>query len=60
MTSVIVLAPMAGWLAPLGEVPDAAFAEGLVGEGAAIDPTDAVVRAPFDGVVVGLPPVATR
>ena len=29
MTSVIVLAPMAGWLAPLGEVPDAAFAEGL-------------------------------
>lgn len=55
MTSVIVLAPMAGWLAPLGEVPDAAFAEGLVGEGAAIDPTDAVVRAPFDGVVVGLP-----
>lgn len=55
MTPVIVLAPMAGWLAPLGEVPDAAFAEGLVGEGAAIDPTDAVVRAPFDGVVVGLP-----
>lgn len=55
MTSVIVLAPMAGWLAPLGEVPDAAFAEGLVGDGAAIDPTDALVRAPFDGVVAGLP-----
>ena len=55
MTSVVVHAPMAGWLAPLGEVPDAAFAEGLVGEGVAIDPTDAVVRAPFDGVVVGLP-----
>ncbi|PZU53251.1 MAG: phosphoenolpyruvate--protein phosphotransferase, partial [Brevundimonas sp.] len=46
---------MAGWLAPLGEVPDAAFAEGLVGDGVAIDPTEPVVRAPFDGVVVGLP-----
>ncbi|UQV18724.1 phosphoenolpyruvate--protein phosphotransferase [Brevundimonas albigilva] len=55
MTSVVVHAPMAGWLAPLGEVPDAAFAEGLVGDGVAIDPTEPVVRAPFDGVVVGLP-----
>jgi phosphocarrier protein FPr/phosphocarrier protein len=46
---------MAGWLAPLAEVPDEAFAGGMVGEGVAVDPTDAVVRAPFDGVVVGLP-----
>jgi phosphocarrier protein FPr/phosphocarrier protein len=46
---------MAGWLAPLADVPDAAFADGMVGEGAAVDPTDTVVRAPFDGTVVGLP-----
>lgn len=55
MSERLVLSPMAGWLAPLAEVPDEAFAGGMVGEGVAVDPTDAVVRAPFDGVVVGLP-----
>lgn len=55
MSEHVVLAPMAGWLTPLGETPDEAFAGGMVGEGVAIDPTDAVVRAPFDGVVAGLP-----
>ena len=55
MSPRIVLAPMAGWLAPLADVPDPAFAGGMVGEGVAIDPLDAVVRAPFDGVVTGLP-----
>ncbi len=55
MSEVLVLSPMAGWLAPLADVPDAAFADGMVGEGAAVDPTDTVVRAPFDGTVVGLP-----
>jgi len=55
VSEVVVLAPMTGWLAPLAEVPDEAFAGGMVGEGAAIDPTDTVVRAPFDGVVAGLP-----
>ncbi|QYC12330.1 phosphoenolpyruvate--protein phosphotransferase [Brevundimonas nasdae] len=55
MSEMIVQAPLAGWLTPLAEVPDAAFAGGMVGEGVAVDPTDTVVRAPFDGVVVGLP-----
>ncbi len=55
VSEVIVQAPLAGWLTPLAEVPDAAFAGGMVGEGVAVDPTDTVVRAPFDGVVVGLP-----
>lgn len=55
MSERIVLAPMAGWLTPLAQVPDQAFAGGMVGEGVAIDPTDTVVRAPFDGVIVGLP-----
>ena len=34
----IILAPFAGWCAPLDEVPDAAFAQGLLGDGVAIDP----------------------
>ncbi len=55
MSERIVLSPMAGWLTPLAEVPDEAFAGGMVGEGVAVDPTDTVVRAPFDGVVAGLP-----
>ena len=55
MSEVLVLSPMAGWLAPLTDVPDEAFAGGMVGEGAAVDPIDTVVRAPFDGTVVGLP-----
>ena len=38
----------------LSDVPDAAFAQGLVGEGLAIDPLEERVRAPFDGVIVGL------
>lgn len=55
MTEVLVLAPMSGWLAALAETPDEAFASGMVGDGVAIDPADAVVCAPFDGVVTGLP-----
>lgn len=55
MTEVIVHAPIDGWLAPLTDVPDAAFAGGMVGEGVAIDPTGTRVVAPFDGVVAGLP-----
>lgn len=55
MNERVVLAPVAGWLTPLADTPDEAFAGGMVGEGVAIDPTDTVVRAPFDGVVAGLP-----
>ena len=34
----IILAPFAGWCAPLDEVPDAAFAKAMLGDGVAIDP----------------------
>ncbi|MGA0545058.1 phosphoenolpyruvate--protein phosphotransferase [Brevundimonas sp. VNH65] len=54
MSDLIVHAPFSGWLCGLAEVPDGAFAGGMVGEGVAIDPADTVVCAPFDGVVVGL------
>lgn len=55
MTELTIHAPFGGWLLGLGDVPDEAFAAGMVGEGVAIDPTDTQVRAPFDGVVAGLP-----
>lgn len=55
MTELIVHAPFGGWLLDLDRVPDEAFAAGMVGDGVAIDPTDAEVRAPFEGVVAGLP-----
>ncbi len=55
MTEILIHAPFSGWLAPLSETPDAAFAQGMVGPGAALDPTDGMVRAPFDGLIVTLP-----
>ena len=48
---LIIHAPIDGWVCALDEVPDAAFAGRMVGEGLAIDPTGMMVRAPFDGVV---------
>lgn len=50
----IILAPFAGWCAPLDEVPDAAFAKALLGEGVAIDPVSAELRAPCDGEIISI------
>lgn len=58
MSDFLIHAPFAGWLTPLDETPDAAFAQGMVGPGCAIDPIEGEVRAPFDGVVVSV--AATR
>ncbi len=49
-----ILAPLAGWCAPLAEIPDAAFAQGMLGEGVAIDPTGHELRAPCDGEVISI------
>jgi phosphoenolpyruvate-protein phosphotransferase len=49
-----VAAPLAGWCAPLAEIPDAAFAQGMLGDGVAIDPTVGEVRAPCDGEVISI------
>lgn len=51
-----ILAPMSGTVKPLSLVGDSAFAEGLLGQGIAIEPSDGVVYAPFDGTVVTLFP----
>lgn len=45
---------MAGVVRPLDAVPDAVFANRIVGDGFAIDPLDELIRAPFDGTVVAL------
>ncbi len=54
MTSITLAAPLAGWAMPLTEVPDPAFAQGLVGTGMAIDPTVNELRSPCDGVVLSI------
>jgi phosphoenolpyruvate-protein phosphotransferase len=54
MPSLTLQAPLDGWCAPLSDVPDAVFAEGMIGVGMAIDPTCGAVLAPCDGEVVTL------
>ncbi|HUY83717.1 MAG TPA: glucose PTS transporter subunit IIA, partial [Steroidobacteraceae bacterium] len=51
MTRLSVLAPLDGWALPLAEVPDPVFAQGLAGDGLAIDPTGGLVVAPCAGEV---------
>lgn len=55
MPSLTLQAPIDGWCAPLSEVPDAVFADGMIGDGLAIDPTSGAVLAPCDGEVITLP-----
>jgi multiphosphoryl transfer protein len=50
--TLILLAPLDGWAAPLSEVPDKVFAEKMLGEGVAIDPISAMLTAPCDGEVI--------
>nr|WP_168557293.1 MULTISPECIES: phosphoenolpyruvate--protein phosphotransferase [unclassified Novosphingobium] len=54
MSSLILGAPFDGWLSPLDDVPDAVFAQRLLGDGLAIDPLDATLHAPADATVVSV------
>jgi phosphocarrier protein FPr/phosphocarrier protein len=54
VSTLTLVAPIKGWVAPLEEVPDPVFSERLLGDGLAIDPTDATVHAPCDGVVASV------
>ena len=47
----ILGSPMTGETVPLSDVPDEGFAGGMMGAGAAIVPSDGLVRAPEDGTV---------
>ncbi|WP_231635609.1 phosphoenolpyruvate--protein phosphotransferase [Novosphingobium sp. ST904] len=52
--TIVVTAPLEGWLAPLAEIPDPVFAGGMLGDGVAIDPTGGMLHAPCAGTVASL------
>jgi len=54
MANLVLTAPMAGWLTPLDEAPDAVFAERMLGDGVAIDPTGSTLHAPCEGTVIAV------
>jgi phosphoenolpyruvate-protein phosphotransferase len=54
LTDLTLLAPFDGWVSVLGEVPDPVFADRMMGDGLAIDPTGSVLTAPCDGEVIML------
>jgi phosphoenolpyruvate-protein phosphotransferase len=54
--SIVLHAPMQGWRCALADVPDAVFAQGMLGLGIAIDPTGDTVHAPCDGTIRALQP----
>lgn len=56
--AVTLVAPFAGWLAPIEAVPDAVFAERMMGDGFAIDPVEGVLRAPAAGEILSVPATA--
>ncbi len=55
-SSLLLVAPMSGWALPLAEVPDPAFAGGMLGDGLAIDPVGNALCAPCDGELVSVAP----
>ena len=52
---LVLLSPLSGWSTPLDELPDPVFAARMLGDGLAVDPTDATLYAPCDGEVIALP-----
>lgn len=46
-----VYSPLSGTLLKLDQLEDEVFAKGLMGKGMAIEPTDSLITAPFDGVI---------
>lgn len=49
-----ILAPLAGKLIRIENIPDETFAKKMLGDGIAIEPTEGVVYAPMDGQVAQL------
>ena len=49
---IVILSPLKGKVVNLSEVPDKTFSQKVLGEGLAIEPTEGVVYAPFDGTVL--------
>ncbi|MCD8161735.1 MAG: glucose PTS transporter subunit IIA [Clostridiales bacterium] len=49
-----VYAPVQGKVIPRAEIPDPTFAEGVLGDGVGIDPSEGLVVAPFDGEITSV------
>lgn len=54
--ALVCKSPFSGFIIPLEEVPDPVFAQKMVGDGLAIDPTSEFLLAPFDGEVIQIHP----
>lgn len=52
--TVSVLSPLTGNSVPLEKVPDEAFSAKFMGDGVAIEPSEGVLVAPFDGTIAHL------
>lgn len=50
-----ILAPISGKVLAQADIPDETFAEGILGPGCGIEPSEKTVYAPFDGVVSQVP-----
>ena len=55
-TKEIILSPITGKVIPLNELKDDAFANGLLGDGVGIIPTNGKVVSPVDGTITALFP----
>ena len=54
MSDLILLSPLDGWAASLDEAADPVFADRMLGDGVAIDPTTGELYAPCAGQVIGV------
>lgn len=54
--TITIKSPLSGWITPLAELPDPVFAERMLGDGIAIDPSEGRLVAPADGVVTSIHP----
>jgi len=54
LPTLVLRAPMQGWVTSLDEVPDPVFAERMLGDGIAIDPTGSSLHAPCDGEIIAI------
>lgn len=51
-----ISSPIKGAVFPLSQTQDQAFAQGALGKGVLIEPSEGIVKAPFDGTVMSLFP----
>ncbi len=54
MNPIILTSPLQGWASSLEAVPDPVFAERMMGDGIAVDPTGNCLHAPCDAVVLSV------